>query len=198
MCQRKTFYSKWLTTTSNTTVADVRAKELVNGVNITKLDSDAVKINGLKALRGNYQFANVHVYENVTIRGILNGLPFPAGYMRTHGDELISGNKTFQNVVFMKNVNMTGYIDGLNISELEENRVTLRGTQAVRNIRFKTVELSEDMNFPNQATINGIDVSEELVPVNGPSTISGVKVNNSNSLKVATDACDSNLPFSFP
>jgi len=182
VCQRKTF-TKSVTTLSNTTVNNILVKNLVNGVNITKLDTEAVKLDGTDVLRGNYTFNSVvEVHENVTINDELNGLAFPGEYMTTFSDQVISGLKTFKQAV-LKNLNVTGLVDGFNLSDINQNRVTLSGKQELHNLTFHTVELFEDMNFPNFSTINNIDVSEELVPVDKPSSISGTKTFNSTYIR---------------
>ncbi|KAG1655564.1 hypothetical protein GQR58_024443 [Nymphon striatum] len=92
---------------------------------------------------------------------------------------IILGYKTFTNVKFLNHLNLSGLIDGVNITNLVKSVVTLSTDQNITShITFTGgIIIAGDLIVSVNRTIDGVDVSDDLVHRNGSSQyITGKKI----------------------
>ena len=174
ICHHKQFASKINTT--NFLATNILTANLVNGVNVTELNEDSVKLDKEQVLAGNYHFIGDLSLANLFMSGKLNSINLTKDMLMTFGEQNVHGYKVFSNFTTSGNLNLSGFIDGINVNSLEANRVTLNGNQQVFGEKvFLTVTAKKDILFPKNATINNIDASVDLILRKEKGAISGNK-----------------------
>ena len=164
---------------SDLTSKNVILKGLINGVNITELDATMVKLSTDQILYGHYTFVNRTVFdEDVNVKGLLNGVDLSSDVMLTSGDQRSTGVKEFKNMVVNGSIEIDGKVDGVDISEFAKSRVTLSTNQTIYGEKtFEAdVTVAGDIDVSAGATVNGIDISEEVLLVDDdPLVVKGRK-----------------------
>ncbi|XP_065649576.1 uncharacterized protein LOC100199482 isoform X2 [Hydra vulgaris] len=162
ICHYKFFNNKLYTTNLLTT--NITTTELVNNINLVELDKTSVRLYKDQILEGNYYFSGILSAPNLFMSGKLNNANLTTDFMTTYGNQNVDGYKVFINFTISGNLNLSGLIDGVNISYLDSNRVTLRGNQLIfGEKKFSNVKSNKDIEFPNNATVNDLDISVDLV-----------------------------------
>lgn len=84
---------------------------------------------------------------------------------------IISGHKIFKYVKFLSNLDLTGTIDGVNITDLKNSVVTLSTDQNLTShLNFTGgISIAGDLIVSENRTIDGVDVSDDLVYRDGDS-----------------------------
>ncbi|XP_065071330.1 uncharacterized protein LOC135696002 isoform X2 [Rhopilema esculentum] len=176
---RKVFASeKGIRVTGGLVAEDIGVGGLVDGVNVTALDQQAVKLSDDQDLFGEYLFLNrTNFNDGIQVNGLLNGINISSDVMLTRGDQKITGTKSFKELVVNGSIEITGKIDGVDVSEFADSRVTLSTNQTIHGqLTFASnVTVKGDVILPENGTVNGLDVSEEILTTNGPLIISGDK-----------------------
>ncbi|KAG1655562.1 hypothetical protein GQR58_024443 [Nymphon striatum] len=117
--------------------------------------------------------------EKFEVTGTINGFVLPTDFVDLTSNQNISGYKTFTNVKFLNHLNLSGLIDGVNITNLVKSVVTLSTDQNITShITFTGgIIIAGDLIVSVNRTIDGVDVSDDLVHRNGSSQyITGKKI----------------------
>lgn len=176
VCQSKSFTDNM--NIGNGSFENVIMSGLLNGVDIKNLDDIAVKLNKNQLLNGSYNFTDTLVVENnLTVQGKINDKDINEDFMLTSNDQTISGYKTFMGQMAGNKVYVTGKVDTINdIQDVYKKRFSLTANQTITStIKFNDVVMQKEMKFPNNSTINNIDISEELIDASSNSVINGWK-----------------------
>eukprot|EP00794_Sanderia_malayensis_P005492 gene5492-6177_t len=163
---------------SKLTAKNLKSVGLINGVNIRKLNENVVRISTNQVLHGNYSFSNHVSFDgNIISNGLVNNINVTRDIVTKKDDQVIIGYKEFENLNANKSIEVTGTVDGVDLSEFAKSRVTLSTNQNITGIKqFESrVKILGDLNMVNNAKINNIDVSKDLILLNKPSLISGKK-----------------------
>ena len=179
LCGNKTFVSPHgITVSSNVKARRVHVSGFIDNVNITDLNENAVRLTSNQTLTGHFTFENLTKFDgNVVVKGLVNGVNI-SDVMTKSGRQLVTGYKQFQELVVDGDVAISGTADGVDLSEFSKSRVTLSTNQVVEGIKRFTSNITVlgNIDFTDNATVNGVDLSEELVLTDKPSTVSGKKV----------------------
>ncbi|XP_047129042.1 uncharacterized protein LOC100199482 isoform X1 [Hydra vulgaris] len=174
ICHYKFFNNNISTTNLLTT--NITTLELVNNINLVELDKTSVRLYKDQILEGNYYFNGILSAPNMFMSGKLNNANLATDFMTTYGNQNVDGYKVFINFTISGNLNLSGLIDGVNISYLDSNRVTLSGNQFIfGEKKFSYVKSNKDIEFPNNATVNNLDISVDLILRYNNSLIDGNK-----------------------
>ena len=144
---RKVFASEeGIRVTGGLVAGDIGVGGLIDGVNITALDIQAVKLSGDQDLYGEYIFLNrTNFNDGIQVNGLLNGINISSDVMLTRGDQKITGTKSFNELVVNGSIEITGKIDGVDVSEFANSRVTLSTNQTI----------SGQLTFASNVTVKG-------------------------------------------
>ena len=157
---------------------DISVRGLIDNVDITQLDSNVVKLSSDQELHGEYVFLNQTKFKgNVEVKGLVNDVDIPSDVLLTSGDQIITGKKSFKNLAAKSNMNVTGKVDGVDLSEFAKTIVTLSTNQTISGQKsfHSGVSAQRNVELPINGTVNGIDVSEEVLMTDGPIFIAGKK-----------------------
>ena len=100
-------------------------------------------------------------------------------FMLTYSDQKVKGSVRFNKGVISNDVTVNGLVDKVNVTELTETRFSLQQNDTIYGqLYFNDTQFSKVIVFPQNATINGIDVSEELIDINKDEEIQGKKIFN--------------------
>ena len=180
ICQRKTFESFFIVNGDKCIFNKINLLGLVNEVNVTDLNLQAVKLTEQQELRGNYNFLEkLIVNGNLTINKTINNMSLSHDFMLTYSDQKVKGSMRFNKGVISNDVTVNGLVDKVNVTELTETRFSLQQNDTIYGqLYFNDTQFSKVIVFPQNATINGIDVSEELIDINKDEEIQGKKIFN--------------------
>lgn len=174
----KTFASPSGVRVASLKARDINVSGLIDNVDLTQLDSNAVKLSSNQELQGEYVFLNQTKFEgNIEVKGRVNDVDIPSDVLLTSGDQFITGKKSFKNLAAKSNINVTGKVDGVDLSEFAKTVVTLSTNQTISGQKsfISDFTIQGNVELPNNGTVNGIDVSEQVLMTDGPVFITGEK-----------------------
>ena len=149
-------------------VGDVQLKGFINGVNVTRLSQTLVTKYGSQLISGLkvFTFPGDTVFKkNLDVAGRLGprnySIRVPQDLVLLNSDnDFIPGDVTFSvPITFSRNLNVKGLIDGINLTQLINDRISLRYDQEVSANLIFTNDIQVDALEVLQ-TINGMPVSE--------------------------------------
>ena len=180
ICQRKTFGSLFIVNGDKCIFNKINVSGLVSGVNVTNLNLQAVKLTEQQELQGNYNFSEKLIVDgNLTINEKINNMSLQNHFMLTYSDQKVNGSMRFGKGVISNDITVNGLVDKVNVTELKETRFSLQQNDTVYGqLHFNDTQFSKQVVFPQNATINSIDVSEELIDINKDEEIQGKKIFN--------------------
>ena len=178
ICQRKNFESLFIVNGNKCIFNKINISGLVNEVNVTNLNLQAVKLTEQQELQGNYNFSEKFIVNgNLTINDKINNMSLPNDFMLTYSDQKVNGSMTFNKGVISNDVTVHGLVDKVNVTEIKETRFSLQQNDTIYGkLHFNDTQFSKQVVFPQNATINGIDISEELIDINKTEEIQGKKI----------------------
>lgn len=160
---------------------------LVDNVNLTDLDIDAVRLQGLNIISAKKVFVDVLLVSgDMNVNGLVDNVDIVAlnnSIMHRNQDQTINGSCQFQNdATFQTASTIDGYLNDLNISEFGRNVVTLNTDQAIDGEKhFGYLLVDDDLTVRTlylTGAINGIDLStlnDRIVKVKGMHIVDGIK-----------------------
>ncbi|XP_066917785.1 uncharacterized protein [Clytia hemisphaerica] len=141
---------------------------LINGVNLTELYHNTVRISKNQTVAGEKVFTNtVILKDTLTTSGTINNInltKLEQESLKTVGDRTLLGNVTFiNNVIVNGTLNAGGSIDGTDLNEFLENAafvdsngtLSINGSLTFNNVTANTVHTSTG--------VNGLSLNEILL-----------------------------------
>ncbi|XP_038063895.1 uncharacterized protein LOC119734461 [Patiria miniata] len=159
-------------------LGNITVDQLINGVNLTKLQRQIlsltrpqvidlpVEVRGRLVIRGNLQLVN----------DTIDGYQLSRDLVRLDDDSSITGYKTFKDFVNISGDLLLGpgiNISGVDLPELNRTVIKLVAVQTIDgDVLIKDdVVMKGDLNI--SGTVNGLDISEDVVTLDGTQTITG-------------------------
>ena len=160
---------------------------LVDSVNLTDLNEDCVRLDGLQIIDSKKTFIeDFSIMGNMTVYRLLDGID--VGKLRNsildrNKNQIINGTLKFEtDVTFQKQSTIEGYLNDVNISEFKKNVVTLSTDQTIEGEKiFATVTVKDDLILDNLKVIGKVnkkdlsDLCKKIVRVSGRHRIYGSK-----------------------
>ena len=105
----------------------MKTNGLVNGIDLAKMNEEAVFLNESTTLHGNVHFNNISINQ-LHVNGTLSGIR-PADFVSIHKNETISGRKSLTRAEFssqgVHDISVGGLLNGIDT----RNFLTINGDQ---------------------------------------------------------------------
>ena len=160
---------------------------LVDGVNLTNLNEDAVRLNGLQMINAKKIFIDdLSILDDLIVNGLVDGVnvvDLSRSILDRNKDQMINSSYKFESdVKFQKPSIMNGFLNHINITEFDNNVITLSTEQKVDGEKiFENITIDDALNVNNlnvTGKINGEDLAKlnsRIVKVFGTYNINGTK-----------------------
>ena len=139
------------------------------------LMDDAVLLKGSQVIKGLKRFdRSILVLQNLTVSEQLNGYFFPRKFLSVHKNEAVNSLKTFRNhTVFLRSLSVNGSVGSVFVEDLLNKLIVAddNGTIAGRKIFTESMKIHDNIACFPGATVNQMDISEEIMTTNTEQTI---------------------------
>ena len=133
---------------------------IIDGVNLTDLNSRTWKRNGNQTFYGRYTFVrNLTAMKDLNVKGLINGLHIPNDVMTTTTTQVVTGVKTFkEDLVVVGNITTKNYT--FNSINIPDDLVLKSKDQIIKGKKTFKGDVTFLSDVEVNGTVNGKDLSE--------------------------------------